>query len=83
MAADIAEADTVAVVPVQADVEEAAAVEAVVLVSTETAVSTEVAVNTEAVFLFLEFSESDCMAVSYRPVSKNKNKNFDFSKYLK
>ena len=81
MAADIAEADTVAVVPVQADVEEAAAVEAVV--STETAVSTEVAVNTEAVFLFLEFSESDCMAASYNPVSKNKNKNFDFSKYLK
>ena len=81
MAADIAEADTVAVVPVQADVEEAAAVEAVV--STETAVSTEVAVNTEAVFLFLEFSESDCMAASYNPVSKNKNKNFDFSKYFK
>ena len=81
MAADIAEADTVAVVPVQADVEEAAAVGAVV--STETAVSTEVVANTEAAFLFLEFSESDCMAVSYSPVSKNKNKNFDFSKYFK
>ena len=66
MAADIAEADTVAVVPVQADVEEAAAVEA--------AVSTEVAVNTEAASLVLEFPESDCMAVSGNPVSKNFNK---------
>ena len=38
------------------------------------AVSTEVAVNTEAASLVLEFPESDCMAVSGNPVSKNFNK---------